>query len=94
MTLAVRFTDEAIDDLEAIEIYIGRDSRDAAARVIVRVRRLIDTLADFPYLGKLGEVQDTHKIPISGSPYVVVYEVHEAQLWILRVYHGARDLKY
>lgn len=94
MTLLVRFSDEAIDDFEEIEAYIGRDSFESAMRVIVRIHGVFSTLADMPYLGKSSEAPNARKIAVRKSRYIIVYETREKELWILRVYHGARNMPY
>ena len=94
MTFEVRFSLEAKDDLEKLKAYIARDNPAVATDVIMCVRKLANVLAAFPHLGKRSEVPDAYKIPVAGSPYLMVYEVREKQLRVLRVYHGARDMRY
>ena len=96
MSLKVRFSPEAKGDLEAIKAYIARDNPAAADFLVLRIRKLMAILSGLPLLGKLSEeVDNVYKIPVRKSPYLIVYEIRPTELWIVRVYHDAReDLHY
>ena len=49
----IRFSNEAINDLEDIAEHIGKDNQEAAARMIARIHKLIHTLAD-PRFSQMG----------------------------------------
>jgi toxin ParE1/3/4 len=62
-------------------------------RVIARIKRSIDQLADFPYSGRRSEIADIRELPIVRYPYIVFYAVDEPadQVLILRVRHTSQD---
>ena len=89
----VRWTPQAADDLEAICLFIARDSPPLAAIFADRVLRATDRLASHPRLGRvvaeLG-IEDIREI-IVGS-YRVIYRLRPDAAHVLTVHHGARPL--
>jgi len=92
----VRFSALALADLEDIAAYISRDNRDAARRVMNRIEEISFSLRDFPDMGVLSEVAGARKLFVPGLPYKIVYEIAKRTdaIVILRVYHGARNIRY
>lgn len=89
----VRWTPQAADDLEAICLFIARDSPQLAAAFADRVLRATDQLASYPRSGRavpeLG-IEDIREI-IVGS-YRVIYRIRNDEVQLLTVHHGARLL--
>jgi toxin ParE1/3/4 len=85
----IRWTTEASDQLEAAVKRIHQDNPGAARRVAQAVIDRIEQLANFPGLGRRGEVPGTRELVI--SPYVIVYRSTEETVEILHVWHGAQD---
>ncbi len=92
----VRFSALALADLEDIAEYIGRDNQGAARRAINRIEEIIFSLCDFPDMGVPSEVAGARKLFVPGLPYKIVYQSTKktAAIVILRVYHGARNIRY
>lgn len=89
--IVLRWTEQAVEDLEAIRDYVARDSEHYAALL---VERLIGSLAQvvvFPEIGRIvpeyGRA-DLREL-IRGS-YRIVYRLHGGQAEVLTVFHGAR----
>ena len=81
----------AITQLEKIEDYIADDNPVAAYEVVGKIFDQVDTqLTDHPFSGRKGDIPDTRELVISDTPYIVVYEVKEDVVVILRVRHGAQ----
>jgi plasmid stabilization system protein ParE len=89
----VRWTPQAADDLEAICLFIARDSPEMAATFADRVLRATDRLASYPRLGRtvpeLG-IENIREV-IVGS-YRVIYRIRQDEVHLLTVHHGARLL--
>jgi len=89
---------QALDDLDAIWLYIAEDRPDAADRVIAAAYRACGRLAEHPELGPVrrfpgNEPADIRFFPLPGSPnYLVFYRVTPGAVEILRVLHGAQDI--
>lgn len=89
--IRVRWTPEAADDLAAIVTHIKADSPDAAARVAHHIFQSIARLSTLPNRGRLGLVPNTRELVFAPWPYIVVYEVKEQEVRVLRIRHAAQD---
>jgi plasmid stabilization system protein ParE len=54
-------------------------------------RRGVAALRKSPYRGRPGLVDNTREILFAPWPYIVVYEIAEEHVVVLRVRHAARD---
>ncbi len=63
------------------------------ARSTVEILETIERLALFPELGHEGRDAGTYERGVSGTPYIVVYEVRRkpSAVLVIAVVHGARD---
>ena len=89
----VNWTLQALDDLESICLFIGRDSPQAAAVFAQRALRSTDPLVNFPRLGRVVpelEIENIREI-ILGN-YRVIYRIEDEQVQVLTLHHGARLL--
>jgi len=77
-------------DLAEISEYVGRDNRQAADRVVMRIFDQVDLLSDHPHVGRPGRVESTRELVITGTPYIVAYTVEDEGVAILAALHGAR----
>jgi toxin ParE1/3/4 len=80
-------------DLIAIWLYIAADNPTAATRLLKRIDRRIESLAQHPLLGEhqpeFGE--NTRRI-IEGN-YLVFYDALPDAVHVLRVFHGVRKIE-
>ncbi len=88
---AIRWTEPAVADLEAIHDYVARDS---AKYATLLVERLIASLERVTHLPEIGRVVPEYRRPdireiILGSDRVV-YRLRSGQAEVLTVFHGAR----
>jgi plasmid stabilization system protein ParE len=89
----VRWTPQAYEDLEAICLFIARDSPQMAATFADRVVRGTDRLGDFPRIGRVVPEFGTENIrEILIGSYRVVYRIKDEQVQLLTIRHGARLL--
>ncbi|MCM2501540.1 type II toxin-antitoxin system RelE/ParE family toxin [Neorhizobium galegae] len=62
--------------------------RNAADRVLSRIRQVIQIFESFPLLGREGCVEDTREFAISGLPDTIVYRIFSpSDLDILTIVH-------
>jgi toxin ParE1/3/4 len=80
----------AQQDRETIFDYIEADSPQAAIAVDDRIHAQIETLIDFPEMGRPGRIAGTRELTIQRTPYIAAYLVREDHLLILRLLHGAQ----
>lgn len=78
----------AIDDVERIYDYIALFNPAAAARMVVRLRDAGDSLAELAERGRSGSVFGTREL-VAVRPYVLVYEISERDVQVLRVWRLA-----
>jgi len=87
-------TPAAKADLAEIAAFIGRDNPRAAGRVLAEIRNAMRRLASSPRMGHLRE--DLVEEPVRFWPvysYLILYRPETRPLEILRVLHGARDVR-
>ena len=91
MDLKVAWSPEAIEDLESIVEYIGRDSDFYARAVATKIVELARSIQSFPLAGRivpeLGDEKIRERLIYS---YRVVYQVQEKRILIAAVIHGKR----
>ncbi|ASK87948.1 type II toxin-antitoxin system RelE/ParE family toxin [Sphingorhabdus sp. SMR4y] len=71
----IEFSSGAVRDLNDIFDWIAQDSPAVALRILGRLRQNIEILADFPQLGKVGRIENTYELSVTGLPYIVVYRL-------------------
>jgi toxin ParE1/3/4 len=87
----VRWTSNAADDLAAIVERIRRDNPPAAQRVAKTIYTAVAELRQFPNRGRKGLAPDTRELVFPPWPYIVVYEVVDTHVNVLRVRHASQD---
>ncbi len=89
----VLWTDLALDDLRSIRRYIAFDKPGAAKKLAGRIRQRVRDLASHPLSGRtVPEFPGSPYREVIVAPYRIVYEVVGAELRVLRVWHGRREL--
>ena len=89
----VRWTPQAADDLEAVCLFIARDSTAFAATFADRVLRATEKLTRFPQLGRMvPELADENIRELLVGNYRIIYRLRKDAVHILTVHHGARLL--
>jgi toxin ParE1/3/4 len=88
--MEVRWSEDALSDLEAIQDYLLERNPAAAAAMTVVLREAAAKLADLPYRGRPGRWPNTRELVVPGTPYLLPYRVRGNVVEILRVFHGAR----
>jgi plasmid stabilization system protein ParE len=89
----VRWTPQALDDLDAICVFIARDVPQVAAMFADRAFRATDRLAHYPRLGRVVPELGIDNIrEIILGNYRVIYRIRQDDVQILTVHHGARLL--
>ena len=88
--MRVVWTRPASRDLEAIGDHIARENRNAAGRIVRRIRDSAANLTEYPLLGRQGRVADSRELVVSATPFIVVYRIGDEQVEILAVFHAAR----
>ena len=91
--MRVHWTNNSIGHLLGIYEYIARNSPVYAKRIVDRITRRSEQIADFPMSGrKVPEYEAEDIREIIEKPYRIIYRIKSDQIDILAVIHGARLL--
>jgi toxin ParE1/3/4 len=86
---SIVWTEEALDNLEAIATYISAFNPSAAQRLADRLIAVADSLAEFSERGR--DAGSGRREMTVVWPYVVRYRVQDETVVILRIRHGAQE---
>lgn len=82
---------QALEDLDSIREFIGRDSPRYAAALVERLAGAVERLQRFPQSGRIvPEVGDPELREVLVGSYRVVYRLSRAEVGVVTVLHGAR----
>jgi len=87
--MQIRWTDKALDNLDAAVEYIAADNPTAAKKVAQKIWDSVQLLKNQPGLGRPGRVANTRELVISGLPYIVPYMEKDGSIVILRIMHSS-----
>ncbi len=94
MDLEVKWSPEAIEDLESIAEFIARDSEYYARAVVTEILSISRNIRDFPLIGRVvPEIGDEVIRERFIYSYRLVYRVEPEQILIVAVIHGKRLLE-
>ena len=85
--MRVKWTRNALDNLDHAVEYIATDKPAAADSVALKIWNAAQRLADQPGLGRPGRVSGTRELVVSGLPYILPYVEKDGFVYILRVMH-------
>jgi toxin ParE1/3/4 len=89
----LRWSPQAVRDLEAIRDYIATDSPRYAALVIERIMGAVERLSSFPESGRIvPERNDPAIREVIVTPYRVVYRLKPGLVEITTVFRASRTL--
>jgi toxin ParE1/3/4 len=89
--MEVRWSEDALGDLEAIQDYLLDENPAAAARMVAVLREAAARLAQLPRRGRPGRWAGTRELVVVGTPYILPYRVRGKVVEILRVFHAKRQ---
>ena len=79
---------EAERDFEKICDYIFEEDYMAVYNVRDKIYNAIKMLAAHPNLARVGRVEGTRELVIANTSYIIIYEVINNNLVILRIFHS------
>ena len=91
--MKVHWTETAEGHLDAIYAYIAQDSPRYALRMVDRLTRRSQQIADFPLSGrKVPEYEMDQIREVIEGPYRIIYYIKPDQIDVLAVIHGSQDI--
>jgi addiction module RelE/StbE family toxin len=89
--MRVRWTTPAASDFARIVERIREEDPSAAHRVAQAIYKGVAALRRFPHRGRIGLAPDTRELVFAPWPYIVVYEIIEDDVQVLRIRHASQD---
>ncbi len=86
--MIVVWSPRAIAHLAELRAYIAHDRPSAAGRIAATLLAAVESLAEFPNLGRPGRVVGTRELVVRGTPYVIPYRLRGERLEIVAAFHG------
>ncbi len=94
MARQLRWSPEAVEDIEAIALYIERDSSYYARAVVSRIVTLADSIPDQPELGRVvPEIRNPEYRERFVHRYRIIYRIELEHILVVAVIHGSRQLE-
>ena len=91
--MKLRYSEDALDDLDQILDFIAEDSSDRALAFIERLKSSIELLVAFPGLGvscqSKGIAEDCRVMIFEA--YLIFYSVSEENILVLSIVNAAKD---
>lgn len=88
--MKIVWTEPARQDLRDIFLYIAEENPNAARVLLSEIKQRGILLQDNPLIGRVGRIDGTRELVITGTQYILPYRVQENQIQILAVFHAAR----
>lgn len=82
--MRIKIANAAYHDLNDIDDYIKLNGNGT------RLNEAISYLSMHPAIGRAGRVTGTRELIVSGTPFIVVYEVRKQIVFVARILHSAR----
>jgi addiction module RelE/StbE family toxin len=94
MDIEVKWSPEAIEDLEAIAEYIARDSEYYARAVVTEILSASRKAGEFPLIGRIvPEIGNENIRERFVYSYRLIYQIRSEEIVIAAVMHGKRLLE-
>jgi len=94
MAYRIEWSPRAVEDVEAIALYISEDSTAYAAAVVKKILGTARSLSLFPFAGRVvPEFGDENIRERFAYSYRIIYRVQEETITIAAVIHGKRLLE-
>ncbi len=93
--MRVHWTDTALAHLVAIHAYISQNSTTYAQRVVDRLTRRSQQIADFPLSGRVVSEYEVAQVrEVIEGPFRIIYHIKADQIDVLAVIHAARQVPW
>ena len=88
--LTIRWTRQAITDVDNIYDFIAANNPRAARAVVDRIDRAITSLTLHPRIGRVGRLPGSRELVVPRTPFIVAYRLRDQAVELLGVIHAAR----
>jgi len=89
----VHWTATAVEHLQAIHAYIARNSPQYGLRIVDRLTRRSQQIAEFPLSGRVVREFEFQQIrEVLEGPYRIIYYIKPNQVDVLAVVHATQEI--
>jgi toxin ParE1/3/4 len=88
--MQLRWTEDAALDLSQIANYFFEKAPEHAEEILYKIYRAPSLLLDFPNRGRPGTKRGTRELVITSLPYIIVFEISEDIIHVVRILHQAQ----
>ena len=88
--MRLRWTDGAVENLQSAHDFLEAENPKAAWDAVSRILSAVEVLERFPQMGRVGRVEGTRELVVTGTPFLVAYRLKSEVIQILAVLHAAR----
>jgi len=85
------WTEPSRQDLRDIFEFIAENNPKAARSLLAEIKKRVCVLVNEPQLGRVGRVEGTRELVLTGTHYILPYRVKDQQIQILSVFHTSRE---
>ena len=89
--MRLRWTQAAVDDLERIANYLFENALEKAEQLTLQIYETPNVLLTYPHRGRVGRKSGTRELVMTSLPYIIVYQIIDDTVNIIRVMHGAQN---
>lgn len=94
MELPIKWSPEAVEDLEQIVEYIEKDSEYYATAVVSETLNIVQKIEEYPLSGrKVPEIDDEKIREYLLYSYRIIYQIQEHYILIVAIIHGKRQIE-
>lgn len=89
--MKIVWTEPSRQDLRDIFEFITEDNPKAARSLLAEIKERVCVLVSQPQFGRVGRVEGTRELVLTGTHYILPYRVKDQQIQILAVFHTSRQ---
>lgn len=89
--MKIVWTEPSRQDLRDIFEFIAENNPKAARSLLAEIKERVCVLVNEPQLGRVGRVEGTRELVLTGTHYILPYRVKDQQIQILAVFHTSRE---
>ncbi|MEQ1622583.1 MAG: type II toxin-antitoxin system RelE/ParE family toxin [Methylococcales bacterium] len=89
--MKIVWTEPSRQDLRDIFEFIAENNPKAARSLLAEIKKRVCVLVNQPQLGRVGRVEGTRELVLTGTHYILPYRVKDQQIQILSVFHTSRE---
>ena len=91
LSLKVKWTKRALNQLQKALEYIAEDNVLAAQSVAHKIYKATELIKEQPEIGRQGRVKNTREWVVKNTSYLLVYRYQNETIFLLAIIHSKQD---